>query len=134
METDVSSMPIPAAVLFVANVPRMTQFYRDVAAMRLLHEARDHAILELQGFQLVIHAIRGEVGAQSVNDVQPDIRQDCHIKLCFPVESIDGARATAASLGGAIQPPGRVWEARGFRACDGNDPEGNVLQVRESAT
>lgn len=27
----------------------------------------------------------------------------------------------------------KEWEARGFRACDGRDPEGNVLQVREAA-
>jgi hypothetical protein len=27
----------------------------------------------------------------------------------------------------------KEWSARGFRACDGYDPEGNVFQVREKA-
>lgn len=42
-------------------------------------------------------------------------------------------RVTAASLGGHIKPAAAEWSARGFRACDGHDPEGNVLQVRETA-
>lgn len=54
-------------------------------------------------------------------------------RLCLPVESIATARTTAARLGGTIRPAGSEWEARGFRACDGHDPEGNVLQVRENA-
>jgi predicted enzyme related to lactoylglutathione lyase len=127
----VSLLPKPSAVLFVANVSRMTEFYRAVASMALVHEASDHAVLEIEGFQLVIHALRGEPDPSPANGGPVRIREDSHIKLCFPVESIDAARTTAASLGGAIKPPAREWEARGFRACDGNDPEGNVLQVRE---
>ena len=49
----------------------MRQFYQALAAMALLHEDERHAVLELEGFQLV--------------------------------------------------------------ACDGHDPEGNVLQVRGHA-
>ena len=39
--------------------------------------------------------------------------------------------ALAPTLGGAIKPPEAEWEARGFRAVDGHDPEGNVVQFRE---
>lgn len=44
---------------------------------------------------------------------------------------IAAARSLAAANGGAIKSPQHEWEARGFRACDGYDPEGNVIQVRE---
>jgi predicted enzyme related to lactoylglutathione lyase len=54
--------------------------------------------------------------------------------LCLPVVSIAAARSLAVAHGGAIKSPQHEWEARGFRACDGYDPEGNVIQVRESAT
>ena len=49
------------------------------------------------------------------------------------VPSIAEARVRAAGLGGEVWPVDREWEAtsRGFRACDGRDPEGNVFQVRE---
>ncbi len=46
---------------------------------------------------------------------------------------IEDARKQAAALGGQVGPKAREWQARGFRACDGFDPEGNVFQVRETA-
>jgi hypothetical protein len=38
-----------------------------------------------------------------------------------------------AGAGGELNPPDKEFAARGFRACDGHDPEGNVLQLREIA-
>ena len=43
-----------------------------------------------------------------------------------------GEQKAAERLGGRVKPVHDEWEARGFRACDGHDPEGNVIQVRES--
>lgn len=120
-------LPAPAAVLFVADVRRMTKFYVGLAGMRMLHDDTDHAVLELAGFQLVIHSLRGE----SAPPHPVTIREDSHTKICFPVTRIAEARARAESLGGMILPVEKEWEARGFRACDGHDPEGNVIQVRE---
>lgn len=124
-----ANLPIPSAVLFVADVERLSEFYRRVAAMTVVHAAKDHAVLEIVGFQLVIHILHGGAGAGS----EPvTVREDSYIKLCFPVNRINEARSIASSLGGFIKPARHEWEARGFRACDGHDPEGNVFQVRES--
>ncbi len=122
--------PKPSAVIFVADVRRMTAFYRELASMTLLLEEEGYAVLEVEGLQVVVHALSGEP------HVQPDaveVREDSYVKLCLPVESIAAARSIAAAHGGEIKPPGHEWEARGFRACDGHDPEGNVIQVRECA-
>lgn len=119
--------PAPAAVVFVADVPRMANFYGALCSMRVLHEGADFAVLECDGLQLTLHALRGEpAGTQT--------RFDSYVKLCFPVGSIADARARAPALGGELWPPDEEWEApqRGFRACDGRDPEGNVFQVREA--
>lgn len=72
--------PKPSVVLFVDDVTRLTRFYRKLAAMSVVHEANDHAILEVHGLRLVIHAL----------------------------------------------PTTAEWQAseRGFRACDGHDPQG----------
>ncbi len=59
------------------------------------------------------------------------VREDSYIKLCFPVESLESARNLAVSLGGCIQGKSKEWQARGFLACDGHDPEGNVIQLRQ---
>ncbi|HVZ19622.1 MAG TPA: hypothetical protein VG871_01095, partial [Vicinamibacterales bacterium] len=63
----------------------------------------------------------------------PRVRDQNPVKVCLPVGSIRTARAKAASLGGRLGPKSKEWSARGFRACDGNDPEGNVFQVREDS-
>ena len=119
--------PAPAAVVFVADVPRMTVFYRELFSMHVLQGDADFAVLESDGLQLTIHALRGEPGNTAT-------RVDTYLKLCFPVDRIADARARAPSLGGELWPPENEWTApeRGFRACDGRDPEGNVFQVREA--
>ena len=129
-EAAVSDKPKPSVVVFVADVRRVTAFYREVASMTVLVEEEDHTVMEVEGLQLVVHRLRGE---PPVNAASIQVREDSYVKLCLPVESIDAARALAAANGGAIKSAQHEWEARGFRACDGHDPEGNVIQVRESA-
>jgi predicted enzyme related to lactoylglutathione lyase len=118
-------------VVFVADVRRVSAFYREVASMTVLIEEEDHTVMEVEGLQLVVHRLSRE---PAVNPAATEVREDSYVKLCLPVASIDAARALAAANGGAIKSAEHEWEARGFRACDGHDPEGNVIQVRESAT
>ena len=124
---------LPSVVLFVDDVPRLTRFYQALARMTVVHDAPDHAVLEIDGFQLVIHALPPGVAADGAAAQTIHVREDSYLKLCLPVPSIADARAVAAAHGGAIAPVAREWAARGFRACDGHDPEGNVVQVREAA-
>lgn len=128
-----SVKPKPSVVVFVADVPRVGTFYRELASMSVLVEAEDHIVMEAGDFQLVIHALRGEPRVSQDATGQIPVREDSYVKLCLPVESIAAARSVAAANGGAIKPSEYEWEARGFRACDGHDPEGNVIQVREPA-
>lgn len=125
-------LPHPAAVLFCADVARLTRFYTVVAEMRDVDGDDHHRVLESNGFQLIVHAIRGEPESAAVGDAIP-AREDSYIKVCLPVASLAAARARAGTLGGRLQPVDREWQARGFRACDGVDPEGNVFQLREPA-
>ncbi len=125
--------PVPSAVLFVRDVLSLTRFYQGVASMSVVHEEGDHAVLEIAGFQLTIHALRGEPVPPRDSAGRVLVREDSYWKICLPVVSIAAARARASQLGGLIKSQEHEWQARGFRACDGNDPEGNVLQVREIA-
>ncbi|MEA2336159.1 MAG: hypothetical protein QOE82_166 [Thermoanaerobaculia bacterium] len=130
MNIESSVKPKPSVVVFVADVRRMTTFYRELAAMTVLVEDEGHTVMEVEGFQLVVHKLSGE---PQVAEGQVRVRQDSYVKLCLPVASIAAARSIAEANGGAIKSPEHEWEARGFRACDGHDPEGNVIQVREAA-
>jgi len=126
----VSDKPKPSVVVFVADVRRVSAFYREVASMDVLIEEDGYSVMEVEGIQLVIHRLQGE---PAVNPAAIRVREDSYVKLCLPVASIAEARALAAANGGAIKSSEHEWEARGFRACDGHDPEGNVIQVRENA-
>ncbi len=103
-----------------------------IGASRHLND-KDHIVLNDNGFQLVVHGIPQAIAAHIDISAPPQIREDSVIKICLPVANIAAARLKAAELGGSIAPVSNEWAARGFRACDGYDPEGNVFQVRESA-
>jgi predicted enzyme related to lactoylglutathione lyase len=125
--------PKPSAVVFAKDVARLASFYREVAGMAEAQRDKDHVVLDDGGFQLVIHGIPKKIAAQIQITTPPQVREDSALKVCLPVLAIDQARKKAAEFGGQVSPKSKEWEARGFRACDGHDPEGNVFQVRESA-
>jgi predicted enzyme related to lactoylglutathione lyase len=127
-----SSRPKPSAVVFAKDMARLATFYKEVAEMTEVHRDADHVVLNEEGLQLVIHVIPEAIAAQIRITEPPDVRKGTPIKICLPVTGIAHARAKAAELGGSVGAKNEEWEARGFRACDGYDPEGNVFQVRES--
>ena len=120
------------AVLFAKDLPRVAKFYEELLPMAVVVAERDHIVLESAHFQLVVHAIPTQVADSIQITSPPSRRTEVPTKLFFPVASIAEARAKAVTLGGELDPKGKEWETRAFRACDGHDPEGNVVQVREN--
>ncbi len=128
-----SSHAKAGAVIFAKNMHLVAKFYDELLAMPGVHAESDHIVLESPQFQLVIHAIPKHIAETIEISQPPERRTETPIKLFFEIPSIAVARSKARALGGELNPEESEWEARGFRACDGHDPEGNVLQVRESA-
>lgn len=128
-----NTRPKPSTVVFAKDIPKLAQFYRAIADMTIVHEDKDHTVLDQDTFQLVIHGIPKNISVKIQITQPPQVREGIPLKHCLPVASIAHARAKAAEFGGQVGSTSREWEARGFRACDGHDPEGNVFQVRESA-
>jgi predicted enzyme related to lactoylglutathione lyase len=126
--------PKPGAVLYAQDIQRIAKFYEGVALLTVVHAEPDHVVLESDAIQLVIHAIPKAIADTITITEPPLVREDTPIKLFFPVPSLADARARAAALGGCLSPSHKEWEwpAHGFfRVCDGCDPEGNVLQLRQ---
>jgi len=81
---------------------------------------------------LVIHGIPKNI-ANRIDITTPPLRRvDMPTKLVFPVTSLAAARTAAGALGGEVDAVSAQFSARSFTACDGFDPEGNVVQFRES--
>jgi predicted enzyme related to lactoylglutathione lyase len=125
-------MPHSGAVVFAKDIHRLAAFYEQLCGLVVVHAEGDHIVLELGAVQLVIHAIPKRI-AQAISITQPPtVRKETPIKLFFAVPDLTQARLRAVQWGGQIAPESKAWQARGFKACDGYDPEGNVVQFRQA--
>lgn len=121
----------PGVVLFAKDAARVARFYGELVPRTVVQTEEGCVVVRLEGFELVVHPIP-DVIAEAIRISSPPERraEDPH-KLVFPVSSLAQTRARAPALGGLVDPVSREWSARGFRACDGHDPEGNLVQFRE---
>lgn len=133
-DTFLCMQPKPGAVVFAKDPARVARFYQEIAGLSVVQTEDGHIILESEDIQLVVHAIPKRVADTIDIADPPKLRDERAIKLFFPVASLAVARDKAPSLGGGLSAKGKEFAARGFRACDGYDPEGNVVQFREDAS
>lgn len=126
-------LPKPSAVVFAKDVEKLAAFYAETAGLARLETGTAHVVLDGEAMQLVVHGIPAAVAARIEIASPPLRRESTPIKLCLPVANLAAARRIASAHGGVIDPSANEWAARGFRACDGHDPEGNVVQFREPA-
>jgi catechol-2,3-dioxygenase len=120
-----------SAVLYANDMNRMSAFYGSVAGLRVTRSDDSHVVLESEVFQLIIHAIPAAIAATITILEPPALREDTPIKLSFLVPSLATARVAASKLGGGLQPSDHEWRSADCLVCDGHDPEGNVIQLRE---
>ena len=119
------------AIVHAKDIHALARFYAAVADLEVMHEVDDHIVLESESVELVIVAIPAATAARIVITTPPQRRENTAFKLVFAVPSLDEARATAKANGGELNPPGKEWSFQGLRVCDGCDPEGNMIQLRE---
>ena len=123
----------PGAVIFTGDHKRLANFYEAMTGLTVSFADDQVTVLRSDSFELVIHALPNEANRSAANQ-PPRVREDGYIKPFFPVASLSAARERAAALGGRLRPAEQEWTARGFRACEAIDPDGNVIQFREEAT
>ena len=117
----------PGAVIFTGNHKRLAKFYEAMTGLAVRFTDDSITVLGSDAFELVIHSLPAEPDVSE----PPAAREDSYIKPFFPVASLSEVRERAAALGGQLRPRSEEWEARGFRACEATDPDGNVIQFRE---
>lgn len=122
------------AVLFARRLDQVAAFYANVLGLREAHRDADHILLESPGFQLVVHRIPGDVAAAVDVAALPVRRASAAFKPVFFVQSLAKVRAIANAHGGAMEASDKEWTFNGVVVCDALDPEGNVLQFRETRT
>lgn len=129
-------MKLGMAMIFVKDLSRMTEFYREALGFDPLpDESSDGWVVleaggvrrEAHGVRLALHAIPPAI-AQTIEITRPPrARSETPIKLIFETEDLAGDCARLEEHGATLLPP-RSQISRDFI-----DPEGNVLQVRGTA-
>lgn len=119
----------PGVVIFTGDKERLARFYETMSGLAVRFTDHSITVLGSDTFELVIHSLPAEPAVRR----PPLVREDGYIKPFFPVTSLSEARKRAAALGGQLRPESEEWGARGFRACEANDPDGNVIGFREDA-
>jgi predicted enzyme related to lactoylglutathione lyase len=119
------------AVIFAKDMERVATFYAALVPMARVHADDSIIVLEAGLVQLVIHALPPHIAATIDVVSPPAAREDSSVKLFFLVDRLSDVRANVTRYGGWLFDASREFVARGFRAVDGVDPEGNVVQFRE---
>jgi catechol 2,3-dioxygenase-like lactoylglutathione lyase family enzyme len=120
------------AVIYAKDLDRMATFYAAIlGAEPAIDDDEDHLRLEWPAGQLIVQAIPPWIADDIEITNPPERRTETPLKVSFPVADIAEARSLAAPLGGRIDPPEAEWRYRGELICDGHDPEGNVVQLRQ---
>ena len=120
-------------MLFARRLDRVATFYANVLGLREVNRDGDHILLESPGFQLVVHRIINDAATIELSD-PPARRASAAFKPVFFVERLANVRAIAKRHGGAMEPSSKEWSFDGVVVCDALDPEGNVIQFRETRT
>lgn len=120
------------AVIYAADLDCLAAFYVTALGFHERGRDSDHVVLEANGFQLVL--LKRDVVTVTAADAESTPRprrSECAIKPVFMVTRIADARAASATVGGVINAARHEWLFGEHRVCDGLDPEGNVVQLRE---
>ena len=120
----------PWVAVYALDVGRVAAFYAAVLGLPVDERSEGYVVLASDDLEVVVVRIMEPYAAEIVVTDPPERREDSAVKASFVVVDLAAARRTAAEHGGVVDGPEREWEFRGFRAVDGHDPEGNVLQVR----
>ena len=116
--------------IYAVDMMRVARFYQELAGMQVMHQREDLMVLQSDDIQLLVHKTPDEIAVGIEICSPPKRREHSALKFFFTVDSLADARTAAAKLGGEVR--GETWDGPGFVACNAIDPEGNVVQLRES--
>jgi hypothetical protein len=125
--------PAAALVIYAKDPARVARFYEEVAGLGVIERDEAFILLEGAGVELAVHAIPAATAITFEIATPPERREDGAIKPCFSVADPQAARQRAPIVVGSLDPASSEWTWRGLRHCDGHDPEGNVIQLRQPA-
>ena len=116
-------MGLNGAMLFVKDLRRMTDFYRDVIGLQPVEGTRLDTWVEFhgEGARFSLHAIPHAIAAGMRIDSPPRVREHGATKLTFAVRDVESTLSRIEAMGLPLLK--RPW------GTEAVDPEGNVFAL-----
>jgi hypothetical protein len=118
-------------VLWADKFDETAEFYRLLLDAELKHASDGFVSIVGEHNEVALHAVPAEWSSDI--SVPPALRDESPLKPCFKVDSIARVRAAVLGTNGLILGADREQTHGDTVYCDGNDPEGNVIQVYTTA-
>lgn len=125
-------MPQQGLVVFAKNKKRVSTYYQQTLGLEVIESETSHDLLRGHGYEVVVHTIPRKYAASIIIKKPPEPREDSAFKPTFVVSSLAQVRTAAAATGGFLKPESGAWHFRGHVVLDGWDPEGNLVQFKQT--
>ena len=114
-------------ILFVKDVEKLKSFYINNFNLELKEEISSEWVLLKAGqCEIGLH----KTGSQYLTDIDKSEKDESNTKMVFDIdEDIYLMREKLLSKN-VILGEIKTWDGFDYRVCDGEDPEGNVFQLR----
>ena len=113
-------------ILFVTDAERLKHFYQSHFGFTVQEEIKDEwVILKAGTAEIALHRI----GEAYRNDIETTNTSESNVKLVF--ETDEDVAALRETLLQKNIPMREAWQYEGFLFCDGEDPEGNMFQLKQ---
>jgi hypothetical protein len=119
-------------VVFAKNKKRVSAFYQQSLTLEVLESDSSHDLLRGNGYEVVVHTIPRKYAASITIATPPEPRDETPFKPTFVVASLADVRRAVEATGGYLKPEAAAWHFRGHAVLDGWDPEGNIVQFKQT--
>ena len=118
-------------VLWADRFDECRDFYRNLLGADLMHESPNFVDVRSHSAGVLLHRVPEEWASDTSQPAEP--REENPIKPVFEVASIEDARASVSESAGRLFDSSTQQTYGQVTYCDGVDPDGNVIQVFETA-
>ncbi len=120
-------------VIFAAELDALVNFYRNVFDLDPINSDHSFAELGSKEFELVI--LTTETSRKYLSSEQATPRVSTAVKPVFFIEEpMHTFREKVITHFGHLNDEDSEWTFNDLNVCDGWDPEGNIFQIRSSAS
>lgn len=115
-------------ILFVRNTGKLKSFYMDIFGLELVEEIpSEWVLLKAGACTLGLHRI----GEAYLPASDTDFKADSNTKIVFEIEEDIFSQREILSEKKIKIGPVKTFDNYDYRLCDGEDPEGNVFQLKQ---